>query len=64
MIPHITIPTRLADNAANLIDHILVHHDYTDTLDRVTSGNLISDNLSNFLLVGNKTEQKFPTCEK
>jgi hypothetical protein len=61
MIPHITLPTRLMDNSATLIDHILVQYDHSDTHDRITTGNLIndiSDHLPNFILVGNKTDNQ------
>ncbi len=61
IIPHITLLTRLKDDSATLIDHILVQYDHSDMHDRITTGNLIndiSDHLPNFILVGNKTDDK------
>ncbi len=61
IIPHITLPTRLKDDSATLIDHILVQYDHSDIHDRITTGNLIndmSDHLPNLILVGNKTDDK------
>ncbi len=54
IIAHITLPTRITDNTATLIDHIPVHHDYTNALDRLILDNFInniSDHLPNFILV-------------
>ena len=55
VIPHITLPTRLTDHSATLIDHILVKHDKYTAGETLLSGNIfndISDHLPNFILYG------------
>ena len=58
-IPHITLPTRVTETTATLIDHILVKYDKHTVDEPVTSGNIfcdISDHLPNFVLFGHKRE--------
>ena len=54
-IPQITLPTRITDTSATLIDHIFMKSDSRNIEDTTLSGNIftdISDHLPNFLLVG------------
>ena len=54
-IPQITLPTRITDTSATLIDHIFMKSDIRNIEDTNLSGNIftdISDHLPNFLLVG------------
>ena len=60
-IPHITVPTRLTENTATLIDNILVKHGKKLTDSDILAGNLycdISDHLPNFLLYGEQKPEK------
>ena len=59
-IPKITIPTRITDYSATLIDHIFMKYDSKTVCEKTVSGNLvsdISDHLPNFLLYGTKSKQ-------
>lgn len=65
IIPHITLPTRITERSATLIDHILVKHDKHTLDEPITTGNLycdITDHLPNFILFGQgcKTRQIRP----
>jgi hypothetical protein len=56
-IPYITLPTRITEQSATLIDNIFLHHiTVTTTIEeKITSGNLltdITDHLPNFLMYG------------
>jgi len=54
-IPYITLPTRITDQTATLIDNIFVHHTSDTIEEEITSGNLltdITDHLPNFLIYG------------
>ena len=53
-IPCITIPTRITDHSATLIDHILLKTTKNHTQTKVSAGNLItdiSDHLPNFIII-------------
>ena len=54
-MPHITLPTRITDTSATLIDHVFLKHDPCLIDDEFFSGNIfndISDHLPNFLMIG------------
>ena len=60
-IPTITLPTRITDSTATLIDNIFLHIDNHNLQKECISGNFfcdISDHLPNFLLYGNKSTTK------
>lgn len=53
--PCLTLPTRITDSTATLIDHIYIKLKQTEINDRIITGNLltdITDHLPNFLLLG------------
>ncbi len=57
-IPHITLPTRITDTSATLIDHIFVKYNCDIIDEAIISGNIfsdISDHLPNFILFGEKS---------
>ena len=63
-IPHITLPTRITESTATVIDNILVKYNKSITENEIVSGNLfcdISDHLPNFILFGkDKPKQNRP----
>ncbi len=55
LIPHITLPTRITENSATLIDHILIKYNKNTGCEDIISGNIfcdISDHLPGFILFG------------
>ena len=53
-IPCITIPTRITDHSATIIEHILLKTTKNHTQTKVSAGNLItdiSDHLPNFIII-------------
>ncbi len=61
-IPHITLPARITDHSASLIDHILIRPNKPTVGEAIVSGNIysdISDHLPNFICFGeNETNNK------
>ncbi len=58
-IPHITLPTRITDTSATLIDQIFVKYNSNVMSEGIISGNLISDisdHLPNILLFGKQSD--------
>ena len=54
ILPTITLPTRITDNTATIIDHINIYRPLRHLPNNITSGNLffdISDHLPNFIIV-------------
>ena len=61
--PFITLPTRITSKSKTLIDNIFLNFHSPD----ITSGNLttsISDHMTQFLALPNKTKQKYKTTSK
>ncbi len=59
-IPHITLPARITDHSATLIDHIVIRPHKHTVGETIVSGNIyfdISDHLPNFICFGEKTNK-------
>jgi hypothetical protein len=59
-IPTITLPTRITENSATLIDHINVYRPVNQMKSNILSGNLffyIADHLPNFMLINCQSAQ-------
>ncbi len=58
IIPHISLPTRITDTSATLIDNIFIKQTPKHNYQNIISGNIFSDltdHLPNFVLFGNAT---------
>ena len=57
-MPMITLPTRVTDHSATLIDHIIVNTELLKNQGEITSGIIfsdISDHLPNFIIIKNQS---------
>ena len=66
-IPTITLPTRITEHSATLIDHILINEKVIKTSSAISAGNLfhdISDHLPIFILIKDKIKENFPSRRK